>query len=58
MTTPDYETGDQFLARMAANHAQLIADVTYFLAVPPPPASRMPKMRSITLWRIAMSIPA
>lgn len=56
MNTPDYETGTQFLARVAAHRNQLLADVAYFLAVPPP--ARMPTLKSRTLLYLAMSIPA
>jgi hypothetical protein len=58
MNTPTdpYETSDQFLARFNAHRDQLLADVTYFLAVPPP--ARMPTLKSRTLLHLAMSIPA
>jgi signal transduction histidine kinase len=53
MTNTPYETGDQFLARVAAQREQFAAELTHFIATP----ERFVRMASPTLWRIAMMTP-
>lgn len=53
MTNPPYETGDQFLARVAHQREQFAAELRHFINTP----ERFVRMASPTLWHIAMSIP-
>lgn len=53
MTYPLYETGDQFLARLAAQREQFAAELKHFITTP----ERFISLKSRTLIHLAMSIP-